>query len=276
VTVALPLIFGMVGFCTLHLLVGIWLGIRFRAPGTARGAEINHHYNVQLAEVARLSDQLRRFAALCTSQFPALPATITAAADELAKAAALLNARMQSSKDEIDVPSRAARRRRPTPPIEADTTGFGLDRNELDSLASIGRPAGDQSEQTARATRYRYDTIQFAASYDGGLPQPAAFKRIRTLDLSSGGLSYFTEEQRAQRSIVVSLGNAPDLCFFVATVEHSRPVYMYGVPGYVVGCRFVNRLEDVFTWDESVGWIVLNLDFTRQQATGLEQMCDRR
>jgi len=264
-TVAFPLIFGLVTvlLCTLHLLVGIWLGMRLRAQETTGVAEINNHYNVQLAEVARLSDQLRRFAALCTSQFPALPATITAAAEELAKAAALLNARMRSAND---VPS----------PTHVEKTGFGLDRNELDSLASNGRSVGDQSEQTGRATRYRYETIQFAAPCDNGLPQPADFKRVRTLDLSSGGLSYFTEQQRAQRSLVVSLGNVPDLRFFMATIEHSRPVHMYGVPGFVVGCRFLSRLEDVFTWDESVGEIALDLDSARRPVLGLEQTCDRR
>jgi len=270
VSVAFPLIFGLVTvvLCTAHFLVGIWLGGRFRSQGTPGGAAINHHYNVQLAEVARLSDQLRRFAALCTNQFPALPATITAAAEELARAAALLNTRMQS-KQAVSAPNATA------PEASVEKAGFDLGCNELNSLTTLGRSAGERSGEPATATRYRYDTVQFVAPSDKGLPQPSAFRPVRTLDLSSGGLSYFAQEQKAQRSVVVSLGNPPDLCFLMATVEHSRPVHMYGVPGFVVGCRFVSRLEDVFTWDESADGIALRLDSARRPA-GLELTCGRR
>ncbi len=279
--VALPLTLGLitVGLCTLHLLAGFWLGWRVRGPEITDVSEINRHFRPQLSEVARLSEQLRSFAALCSSQFPALPSTITTAAEELAKAAALLNAHMQSAAERVAAASSVpAQQQLPTVSIVEISAkpDFGLASRELAAYTTTGRQCDDESEQTTSAARYRYETIQFAASSDAGLPQPAAFQQIRTLNVSSGGLSFFTEEQVAERSVVVTLGTVPDLRFFMARIEHTRLAYRYGVHGFVVGCRFLTRIEDVFVWSESAGEIALKLDDGQLQEAGLEQTCARR
>jgi len=98
-------------------------------------------------------------------------------------------------------------------------------------------------DERREAQRAAYQCFQFVAPYDGGtLPEQALFAKVPCHDLSASGFSYLAWEPPSTSRVVVALGRAP-FKFFFARVMHHTLLDEGDAPRYVVGCRFVGRLD---------------------------------
>ncbi len=91
--------------------------------------------------------------------------------------------------------------------------------------------------------RTPYDCVQLVAPYDGvNMPTQAEFRRAHCRDLASGGFSFFAESPPEEERLIVALGSVP-FSFFVAEVVRVKRADVDLTGTYLVGCRFVERLE---------------------------------
>ncbi len=102
---------------------------------------------------------------------------------------------------------------------------------------------GREGDDRRRAPRRPYYRQQFLAPYDGKNPPSAEdFRLLCCHDISSGGFSFFSPDRPTFDQLVVALGRAP-FVYMIAQVLHARPVEDEPSGNYLVGCRFLRRLE---------------------------------
>ena len=268
--------------CTVHLLLGVWIGSAFKAgrwqfAGQATNPAIAKacaELQARLSDTTNLSDEANRLFQVCTRHRPALPPEIVAATDRLAKTTAALRAglesvsklfsrRSQRSQDLAtgslltpetrpqDCVTSLKRRRRPRihtkqhPEQTCEEARFSLTREEFNTMTDNIQAADSESH----IDRYRYDVFQPIAPFNGELPTAESFIKVRCRDLSRGGFSYFVDDVPNYESLIVVLGSPPDLTFLVAQVEHYREESIDGQRGYLVGCRFLEQVKDVYAWN---------------------------
>ena len=124
-------------------------------------------------------------------------------------------------------------------PIEnADANFFSLVHHILEAT----RHQEDDDRRTEH--RQRYAALQYMAPYrDGRLPVEAKFEQILCRDLSPSGFSYLAEEFPACEHLVVALAGDGFL-FLTAQVMRRKQVQLKNKAMWLVGCRFLSRLEN--------------------------------
>lgn len=109
------------------------------------------------------------------------------------------------------------------------------------AIAEVQQAAAPRERR--RTVRRPFAHIQLLAPYDGAiLPAQHEYSRVLCQDLSPSGFSYLAEKRPATRLLVTALGRTP-FKFFVAEVVNHRLVERQGAPRYLVGCRFLKRIE---------------------------------
>ena len=110
---------------------------------------------------------------------------------------------------------------------------------QIDEEIRTGQPI-DRRNQPRRPFR----TNQFIAPCASGeLPTREMFRQVPCHDISSGGFSFLLPEPPEFRNIVVALGAPPKVTYLAALVVHTRVHNSGPVPMYLVGCRFIGRVE---------------------------------
>ena len=119
-----------------------------------------------------------------------------------------------------------------------------------------------------RAPRKPFRIVQhIAQANDSDVPEWTSFFPVQCHDLSTGGFSFFIKRRPQFNSIVLGLGEPPDVAYLAAEVKHCTNVLRHGsgevdVLGnedargdpadpdgsgpermVLVGCQFVQRLE---------------------------------
>jgi len=132
---------------------------------------------------------------------------------------------------------------------------------------------GATTERVERRKEYRspFRSYQWVAPRVGDrLPNPAQFEQYQCYDISGNGFSFLAPNRPGFRSLVVALVVLPEIIYMSADVVHCTEVIAYpsgcvepaanrrarlapldgahdGVPMYLVGCRFIQRLDgDLF------------------------------
>ncbi len=106
---------------------------------------------------------------------------------------------------------------------------------EQNALGSDERRAGE---------RRNYDSVQLLAPYDANLlPLQEDFRQVQCRDLSPKGFSFLSYRQPETDHVVVALGSVP-FKFFVAKIMHSSPSESELNQNFLIGCRFVRRLNE--------------------------------
>lgn len=91
--------------------------------------------------------------------------------------------------------------------------------------------------------RRDYACVQLVAPYDGfRLPSQEEFARVNCRNVSPRGLSFISDQPPRFEKVVVALGVAP-FTFFVADVMWVQAENAGTAWHYLVGCRFVERLQ---------------------------------
>lgn len=120
-------------------------------------------------------------------------------------------------------------------------TSSPLDSQLLDTLYAILRE-GKGAERRSRDRR-SYRCVQMIAPYDGNrLPVAEEFVHIQCHDISQGGFAFLSTEPPAFDHLVLALGRVP-FTFVIAHVLHFVPVEEAGETYYLVGCRFLQRID---------------------------------
>jgi hypothetical protein len=129
----------------------------------------------------------------------------------------------------------------------------------------LASPEGEHQERRG-TSRYPFEIVQWIAPYDGStIPAEADFFPVRCRDLSRSGFSFVTSDRPAFSSLVVILGEPPDLMHVEAEVARCTKLEPFGMElvetgeralspldfggssgaSILVGCRFVGWLGDV-------------------------------
>ena len=67
-------------------------------------------------------------------------------------------------------------------------------------------------------------------------PRLEEFREERCFDLSASGFSFLATHSPDYQTLVVALGNPPNLTYLSAEIAHTTPLIL-------VGCRFTGRIE---------------------------------
>lgn len=78
------------------------------------------------------------------------------------------------------------------------------------------------------------------APYAGSMPPQIAFRSVECNDLSCGGFSFTMQSPPTSTSIVVALGEDPDVLYVIAEVVSRREM---DSGDFQLGCRFTGRLD---------------------------------
>lgn len=103
----------------------------------------------------------------------------------------------------------------------------------------------DQWSSDRRASaRHRFPRVQSIAPYvNGQLPSPNMFYAVQCRDLTSGGLSFWLPNPPEFSTLVVALGGEENVKHLTAEVVHTTKIERDGKSMYLVGCRFLGRVE---------------------------------
>lgn len=228
--------------CTIHLVLGIWLGQNLVEKGQValpQMEQITDQLRERLADIVCLTSQARALSEECSNANPKLPANIVLQAGSVARDSSLLQKNMEKM-------TRAL-------PQRNETTAALESAQAVDATG----PREPVRFDTTRVTRFRYEVWQHVAPImDGQLPAPSEFESVECRDLSREGFSFSAEELPATELLVVAMGSPPDLRFFTARVIASPPASRHGEVGYQIECEFVNKLTQVYQWDQSQGRII--------------------
>ncbi len=97
---------------------------------------------------------------------------------------------------------------------------------------------GRQSKRRAFPFRQR---VAFGV-WDG-TPPDEAFTDVTFRDVSASGCSFLVATRPTEERLLVQLGTEDHLVFVQAEVVHCTPKAAEGEEAYLIGCRFLKRVE---------------------------------
>lgn len=240
-----------IAMCTMHLCLGIWVGCAVESrrqqsivPKVDRAISKCHS---QLSQTIALLKDARELGEACAADRTELPPRIVTSAEALAHSAASLHTGMES----IDRLMTSLRRKGAKRVAARRTAAVPAGRAKANGTA--GATAGSASTE-----KFRYEVWQYVAPLEAeAWPSPELFERVLCRDLSSSGFSFFCERLPSYQTLIVALGNPPELRFFVAQVTNSPAVSVHGKGGHLISCEFTRKLSGVYAWDNDPGGIAL-------------------
>ncbi len=102
-------------------------------------------------------------------------------------------------------------------------------------------PAGRELRSSPRRD-YRYRQ-KIAPLVDGLRPSKRSFFEVVCRDISAGGISFYMNRLPDFDTLVLALGNEPAVSHFTARVMRVARVEEEGRIRYLVGCRFLGRIN---------------------------------
>jgi hypothetical protein len=98
------------------------------------------------------------------------------------------------------------------------------------------------NKERRRRTRRPYPYRQMIAPIlQGKLPAEGDFAEFECYDISPGGFSFWSPSPPQSESLVVALGNAPQLAYLTAQVAHVTRGKHKGKKMYLIGCAYIGR-----------------------------------
>ncbi|MCR4412451.1 MAG: PAS domain S-box protein [Thermoguttaceae bacterium] len=109
------------------------------------------------------------------------------------------------------------------------------------ATAQRSGPAGRELRSSPRRD-YRYRQ-KIAPMVDGLRPSKRSFFEVVCRDISAGGISFYMNRLPDFDTLVLALGNEPAVSHFTARVMRVARVEEEGRIRYLVGCRFLGRIN---------------------------------
>jgi hypothetical protein len=135
----------------------------------------------------------------------------------------------------------------PAPPaIEIDGLAAAL-AADVDNKSPSGAgdsPSKPVGKNRRRSVRKPFNKLQWIAPlYRGVLPTLQQFYQVECCDLSNGGVSLYVTSSPQFDSVVIGLGEPPDMKYFSARVVRVQPMQHNGREVYQLGCQFMGRIH---------------------------------
>jgi len=109
---------------------------------------------------------------------------------------------------------------------------------------SLNRLPGIINRERRSRPRRSYPYSQsIAPIFEGKLPDRNAFTRIECNDIGAGGFSFLSSKPLDSDTLVVALGNPPDLTYLIAQIAHVTRVEQDGKHKYLIGCNYIGRAD---------------------------------
>lgn len=110
-----------------------------------------------------------------------------------------------------------------------------------DPAPSPGPPGGrEQRSSPRRPYRYRQ---RVAPMYEGIKPAKRLFFEVECKDISAGGIAFYMNRLPDFETVVLALGKPPTESYFTARVMRVARAEEQGRIRYLVGCRFLGRIN---------------------------------
>ena len=94
-----------------------------------------------------------------------------------------------------------------------------------------------------RSARTDYDTTLRIAPFDGeNIPTFYAFTVVRGRDISTSGISFYSAERPESNSLILMLGEKPNLIYVVGEVRHLCEGYYDRQRQFLIGVEFIRKL----------------------------------
>lgn len=145
---------------------------------------------------------------------------------------------------------RAERARQSLAEQLAAAAGQPLDPAQAATVAENAAAAGpfplasdplqaDRRKRPRRSFPYRQ---RLAPIFDGKLPNERDFVEIDCNDIGVGGFSYLSPKPPETETVVIELGNSPNVTRMIAQIAHVTRMSKEGGSQYLVGCSYTGRV----------------------------------
>jgi hypothetical protein len=106
---------------------------------------------------------------------------------------------------------------------------------------AASKPGGKNRRRSARKPFSRWQWI--APLHSGVLPTLQQFYQVECCDLSNGGISLYVATPPQFSSLVIGLGDPPDMKYVTARIVRVLPMRRNGRDVYQLGCQFMGRIH---------------------------------
>ncbi|HEY4761383.1 MAG TPA: hypothetical protein VIH42_12450 [Thermoguttaceae bacterium] len=115
-----------------------------------------------------------------------------------------------------------------------------------DSADSQENLAAMQSYEDMRSSpRKDFPCTQRIAPMHGkDLPLPDEYINVECKNISCGGIAFYAKRRPGCKHFSVALGQKPAITMLIAQVVHISEVECNNQRMYLVGCKFIDRIED--------------------------------
>lgn len=226
--VCLPVIVFFAG-----ISVGRWLlshpRLSRETPADKPPRSPRSHTRTEMSTADRLDQCIRRLSASIESYSSQLdqvtrPLEASVDAEDVTRSAAVLSSLASEFQDELK------NTRHDLKGVVQDATLEFISRE---------KPVKSSSQERRRYKRHPFPYAQQVAAYDGeNSPSAKDFFEVECHDISTDGISFFTDRPVCHQDLVITLGRSPDVKYMTARVVHTTEVTP---TRFLVGCRFTGR-----------------------------------
>ncbi len=265
VTAILAILSAGTAICTLHLVIGYWLGRHAAQPGGLGIGQLEALMRPQLSAARRVFEQAERVASAHGGVSP-VPPELTESIGDLIDATRLLERQLnaladsarRSAKRQLDRPSegtRAATSAHAAPPVSPQGAAaqaqlysprLGLSEAELSAVTLAAGAPTALPATAGQSRRYRFQAVKQFGPCDGAfLPSLRDMHPVQCHEISVDGISVFLDEEPEFERFAVNLGDGEAGPIMLCQILGKRAVYMYGRHGFIVDGRFTRRSSAV-------------------------------
>ena len=264
VTAILAILSAGTAICTLHLVIGYWLGRHAAQPGGLAIGQLEALMRPQIHAARRVYEQAERLASAQGGVSP-VPIELTESIGDLIDATRLLERQLnaladsarRSAKRPLERPAEGARvalsaaAKEPLPPqgtaqAQMHSTRLGLSEAELSAVTLAAGAPTALPATAGQSRRYRFQAVKLFGPCDGAfLPALRDMHPVQCHEISVEAISVFLDEEPEFERFAVNLGDGEAGPVMLCQILGKRAVYMYGRHGFIVDGRFMRRSSAV-------------------------------
>jgi len=261
VTAILAILSAGTAICTLHLVIGYWLGRHAAQPVAVGIGQLEAVMRPQINAARRVFEQAERLASAQAGGSP-VPIELTESIGDLIDATRLLERQLnaladstrRSAKRQLDRPAegaRAATAAHAAPALAPQGASaqaqlysprLGLSEAELSAVTLAAGAPSALPATAGQSRRYRFQAVKQFGPCDGAfLPALRDMHPVQCHEISVDGISVFLDEEPEFERFAVNLGDGEAGPIMLCQILGKRAVYMYGRHGFIVDGRFMRR-----------------------------------
>jgi hypothetical protein len=112
------------------------------------------------------------------------------------------------------------------------------------SAASVEEAPPETPSDKRSAERRKFDSEQLIAQYNGRrIPKAWSFRLHKCRDVSTSGLSFYSDQRMASEFVIVRLGNAIEAKFVVGSIVRTTRARLPDGDMFCIACKFDEVLE---------------------------------